>query len=55
LLLDAPTMRASVLSAASARGLNFQPVTLVREPVRGAVRLVLDLMDRSEANLEGRS
>jgi N-acetylglucosamine kinase len=50
LLLDAPTMRASVLSAASARGLNFQPVTLVREPVRGAVRLALDLMARSETD-----
>lgn len=45
LLLDAPSMRASVLSAARARGLNFQPVTLVREPVRGAVRLALELIE----------
>jgi N-acetylglucosamine kinase-like BadF-type ATPase len=50
LLLDAPSMRASVLSAASARGLNFQPVTLVRDPVRGAVRLALDLVERRETD-----
>ncbi|MBM3128783.1 MAG: hypothetical protein FJ009_09190 [Chloroflexi bacterium] len=47
LLLDAPSMRASVLSAARADGLSFQPVTLVREPVRGAVRRALELANRN--------
>lgn len=50
LLLQAPALRAEVLRAASARALQFQPVTLVHEPARGAVRRALDLLERSEAH-----
>lgn len=43
LLLQAPALRAEVLRAANARALNFQPVTLVHDPVRGAVRCAVEL------------
>lgn len=43
LILNAARLRAEVLRTASARGLNFQPVALVHDPVRGAVRLALEL------------
>lgn len=46
LLLSATTLRADVLRAAYTHGLNFQPVTLVHDPARGAVRLALDLVQR---------
>lgn len=44
LILNASSLRAEVLRTAYTRGLNFQPVTLVHEPVRGAVRLALELV-----------
>jgi N-acetylglucosamine kinase-like BadF-type ATPase len=43
LILNAALLRTEVLRTAYARGLNFQPVTLVHDPVRGAVRLALEL------------
>jgi len=47
-LLQAPALRAEVLRAANGRALTFQPVTLVNDPVRGAVRLALELAHRAE-------
>ncbi len=47
LLLNASLLRAEVLRAAHRRGLDFQPVTLVHDPVRGAVRLALQLAQQS--------
>ena len=43
LLLDAPIVRERLLDAARKRGLNFAPVTLVTDPVLGAVRIALDM------------
>lgn len=53
LILNAASLRSEVLRTASARGLNFQPVTLVHDPVRGAVRLALDLIRQESSRVEG--
>lgn len=52
LLLNAVSLRAEMLRTANARGLMFQPVTLVHDPVRGAVRLALDLLRRESPRVE---
>ena len=44
LLLEAETLRAQLLAAARLRGFNFGPVTLVHEPVNGAVRIALEML-----------
>lgn len=52
LLLNAASLRAEMLRTANARGLIFQPVTLVHDPVRGAVRLALEVLHRNALRLE---
>ncbi|MBI5305235.1 MAG: hypothetical protein HY868_24100 [Chloroflexi bacterium] len=46
LLLDAPGVRERLFASARERGFNFAPVTLVHDPVLGAVRLALELLGR---------
>lgn len=52
LLLNAASLRAEMLRTANARGLMLQPVTLVHDPVRGAVRLALDVLRRESPRVE---
>ncbi|CAG0945339.1 glucosamine kinase [Anaerolineae bacterium] len=44
LFLEAETLRAQLLAAARMRGFIFEPVTLVHEPVNGAVRIALEML-----------
>lgn len=46
LLLDAPIVRERLLASTRARGLDFTPVTLVADPVLGAVRIAIELLGR---------
>lgn len=46
LLLDAPIVRERLLASTRERGLNFAPVTLVTDPVLGAVRIATELLGR---------
>ena len=56
LALSAPMIRAHLLAAANVRDLNLAPVTLVDEPVTGAVRIALELLknDGPQTNADER-
>ena len=47
LLLGAETVRVHLLQAAEKRGLKFSSVALVNEPIKGAVRMAVEMMKSS--------